>query len=79
MSKHYEEEGVELHYKMCKKIAQLAKVIYHLHTKNEDHEYELRDQAAAYEQQIEDVLQFILLHCLLYSASNRGKQPFESV
>jgi hypothetical protein len=52
---HYEDEGVDLHYKMCKKIAQLAKVIYHLHTKNEDHEYELRDQAAAYETQIEEV------------------------
>lgn len=28
----------DLHHKMSKKIAQLTKVIYHLNTKNEDHE-----------------------------------------
>ena len=50
-----DDPASEMHYKMCKKIAQLAKVIYHLHTKNEDHEYELRDLAVAYEEQIEEV------------------------
>ena len=28
----------DLHYKMCKKIAQLTKVIHQLNTKNEDHQ-----------------------------------------
>jgi hypothetical protein len=28
----------DLHHKMCKKIALLTKVIYHLNIKNEDHE-----------------------------------------
>jgi hypothetical protein len=32
----------DLHHKMSKKIAQLTKVIYHLNTKNEDHEYEIQ-------------------------------------
>ena len=50
-----EDESVDLHYQMCKKIAQLAKVIYHLHAKNEDHEYEIKDISAAYEEQIEEV------------------------
>jgi hypothetical protein len=49
-----DEEG-DLHYKMCKKIAQLTKVIYHLHSKNEEHEYEMRDLANAYELQVEQV------------------------
>ena len=28
----------DLHHKMSKKIAQLTKVIYHLNTRNEDHQ-----------------------------------------
>jgi hypothetical protein len=55
MLKGSEDENVDLHYQMCKKIAQLAKVIYHLHSKNEDHEYEIRDLTSAYEEQIEEV------------------------
>lgn len=31
----------DLHQKMSKKIAQLTKVIYHLNTRNEDHQSEL--------------------------------------
>jgi len=31
----------DLHHKMSKKIAMLTKVIYHLNTKNEDHQLEL--------------------------------------
>jgi hypothetical protein len=31
----------DLHHKMSKKIAQLTKVIYHLNTRNEDHQSEL--------------------------------------
>ncbi len=33
--------GTEIHTRMCKKIAQLTKVIYHLNIKNEDHEAEV--------------------------------------
>ncbi len=46
----------ELHLKMCKKIAQLTKVIYQLHTKNEEHEVRSRELTLTYEQQIEEVL-----------------------
>ncbi len=45
----------DLHYKMCKKIAQLTKVIFHLHTKTESHDYNMRELALSYEQQLEDV------------------------
>ena len=31
----------ELHMKMCKKIAQLTKVVYHLNTRNDEYEYEV--------------------------------------
>lgn len=31
----------DIHHKMSKKIAQLTKVIYHLNTRNEDHQSEL--------------------------------------
>jgi hypothetical protein len=34
----------DLHHKMSKKIAQLTKVIYHLNTKNEDRQIEVRCQ-----------------------------------
>ena len=34
-------EYPDLHHKMSKKIAQLTKVIYHLNTRNDDHEAEL--------------------------------------
>lgn len=34
-------EYPDLHHKMSKKIAQLTKVIYHLNTRNDDHEAEI--------------------------------------
>ncbi len=34
-------EYPDLHHKMSKKIAQLTKVIYHLNTRNDDHEVEI--------------------------------------
>jgi chromosome segregation ATPase len=46
----------DIHHKMSKKIAQLTKVIYHLNTKNEDHETELSHVADAYELEIDDIL-----------------------
>jgi Family with sequence similarity 184, A and B len=36
-----DEAFSDLHQKMSKKIAQLTKVIYHLNTRNEDHQSEL--------------------------------------
>ena len=38
----------DLHLKMSKKIAQLTKVIYHLNTRNEDHELAMRRTRAAH-------------------------------
>eukprot|EP00762_Andalucia_godoyi_P001944 ANDGO_06119.mRNA.1 Hypothetical protein TTHERM_01321540 len=46
----------DLHHKMCKKIAQLTKVIYQLNTRNDDHEFELDHLTNSYESEIEDIL-----------------------
>jgi len=46
----------DLHHKMSKKIAQLTKVIYHLNTKNDDHEYEIQGLTEAYESEIDQIL-----------------------
>ncbi|KAF5825979.1 hypothetical protein DUNSADRAFT_5586 [Dunaliella salina] len=41
---------------MSKKVAQLTKVIYHLNTKNEDHDLDMQDLAEQYEAELELVL-----------------------
>ena len=46
----------DLHHKMSKKIAQLTKVIYHLNTKNEDHQAELSAITASHENEVEAIL-----------------------
>ena len=51
-----EEVMADLHVKMSKKIAQLTKVVYHLNTRNDDHEYELQGVVDAYEQEIDEVI-----------------------
>jgi hypothetical protein len=46
----------DLHHKMSKKIAQLTKVIYHLNSKNEDHQDDLTSLTDAYETEIDQIL-----------------------
>lgn len=46
----------DLHHKMSKKIAQLTKVIYHLNTKNEDHQTELEIIASNHQSEIQQIL-----------------------
>jgi hypothetical protein len=46
----------DLHHKMSKKIAQLTKVIYHLNTKNEDHQTELDVMTANHQTEIQLIL-----------------------
>jgi predicted nucleic acid-binding Zn-ribbon protein len=46
----------DLHHKMSKKIAQLTKVIYHLNTRNEDHQSELDSLSANHQIEIQQVL-----------------------
>ena len=46
----------DIHHKMSKKIAQLTKVIYHLNTRNEDHQSELDAQAANHAAEIQQIL-----------------------
>jgi hypothetical protein len=46
----------DLHHKMSKKIAQLTKVIYHLNTKNEDHQTELDVMTANHQMEIQQIL-----------------------
>lgn len=46
----------DFHHKMSKKIAQLTKVIHHLNTKNDDHEFQLQSLVDTYESEIEEIL-----------------------
>jgi len=46
----------DVHHKMSKKIAQLTKVIYHLNTKNEDHEAEMQAMAEHHRYDVERIL-----------------------
>ncbi|KMS94237.1 hypothetical protein BVRB_023430, partial [Beta vulgaris subsp. vulgaris] len=46
----------DLHMKMSKKIAQLTKVIFHLNTRNEDHEKEVIGLQRSYETEIDQIL-----------------------
>ncbi len=46
----------DTHHKMSKKIAQLTKVIFHLHSKNEENGQYQNSVAGAYEKEIEIIL-----------------------
>lgn len=46
----------ETHHKMSKKIAQLTKVIFHLHSKNEENQNTQTASNNAYEKEIETLL-----------------------
>jgi hypothetical protein len=46
----------ETHHKMSKKIAQLTKVIFHLHSKNEENNQMQQAVSNAYEKEIETLL-----------------------
>lgn len=45
-----------LQLRMSKKVAQLTKVIYHLNSKNEDHDLDMQDLAEQYEAELEQTL-----------------------
>ncbi|KAM6267212.1 protein FAM184B isoform 5-T5 [Spheniscus humboldti] len=51
-----EECNQEMHMKMCKKIAQLTKVIYALNTKNDEHEASIQALGEAHEEEIQHIL-----------------------
>ena len=46
----------DLHHKMSKKIAQLTKVIYHLNTRNEDHQSEVDSLNNFHQNEIQQIL-----------------------
>ncbi|KAM9027732.1 protein FAM184B isoform 1-T1 [Ara ararauna] len=50
-----EECSQEMHMKMCKKIAQLTKVVYALNTKNDDHEASIQALREAHEEEIQHI------------------------
>ncbi|XP_040444643.1 protein FAM184B isoform X1 [Falco naumanni] len=61
-----EECNWEMHVKMCKKIAQLTKVIYALNTKNDEHEASIQALREAHEEEIQHILaetRETILHC----------------
>jgi len=45
----------DIQYKMCKKIAQLTKVIYYLNSKDEDQQEQIKSLKTLYEKEIENV------------------------
>ncbi|XP_064305272.1 protein FAM184B isoform X5 [Phalacrocorax carbo] len=51
-----EECHQDMHMKMCKKIAQLTKVIYALNTKNDEHEASIQALRDAHEEEIQHIL-----------------------
>uniref|UniRef100_A0A663LT22 Family with sequence similarity 184 member B n=1 Tax=Athene cunicularia TaxID=194338 RepID=A0A663LT22_ATHCN len=51
-----EERSQEMHVKMCKKIAQLTKVIYALNTKKDEHEASIQALREAHEEEIQHIL-----------------------
>ncbi|XP_010082965.1 PREDICTED: protein FAM184B, partial [Pterocles gutturalis] len=51
-----DECNQEMHIKMCKKIAQLTKVIYALNTKNDEHEASIQALREAHEEEIQHIL-----------------------
>ena len=51
-----QEEYPDLHHKMSKKIAQLTRVIFHLNTKNDEYEYNLRAIVGAYENELDNLV-----------------------
>ncbi|XP_033016821.1 protein FAM184B [Lacerta agilis] len=51
-----EESDPDLQVKMCKKIAQLTKVIYALNTKNDEHEASIQALKEAHQEEIQHIL-----------------------
>ena len=46
----------DVHHKMSKKVAQLTKVIFHLHSKNEENSQYQSALVSAYEREIDTIL-----------------------
>lgn len=56
MSQKSSEIFPDVHLKMSKKIAQLTKVIYHLNTKNDDHDLEISKLNERHQGEIQQIL-----------------------
>lgn len=56
MSTRTSEIFPDVHLKMSKKIAQLTKVIYHLNTKNDDHDLEIAKLNERHQGEIQQIL-----------------------
>ncbi len=55
----------ELHHKMCKKVAQLTKVIFYLNTKNDEYESNLKSVVNAYESELDYTIKQVLNQIIL--------------
>ena len=69
----------ELHSKLCKKVAQLTKVIYHLNTRNKDSEGRLQTLQEDYEAEIESLLQDAAAKVSAASEEGGGKQAAAAI
>ncbi|KAM9193878.1 protein FAM184B isoform 2-T2 [Mergus octosetaceus] len=64
----------EIHMKMCKKIAQLTKVIYALNTKNDEHEASIQALRDAHEEEIQHILAETRATILQYKSKAEEEQ-----
>jgi hypothetical protein len=64
----------DLHHKMSKKIAQLTKVIYHLNTKNEDHQTEMDIMSSNHQLEIQQILKDAALRISKFKEVIENKQ-----
>jgi hypothetical protein len=64
----------DLHHKMSKKIAQLTKVIYHLNTKNEDHQTELEVMSSNHQAEIQQILRDAATRIAKFKETIESKQ-----
>lgn len=46
----------ELHKKICKKMAQLTRVIYQMNTRNDENDLTLKQFISAYEKEMDDIV-----------------------
>lgn len=72
-----QETASELHLKMCKKVAQLTRVIFYLNTKNDDYENNLKAVVNAYEHELDNTIKEVFLSRRRPTTSleNTRKQP----
>ena len=69
----------DLHTKMSKKIAQLTKVIYHLNTKNEDHQTEIDYINKNHQSELQQILRDATAKISKFKEAVEGRQAMVTI